>query len=68
MGVRPCKYSDRHPGGDAPRRMIGDGMRVRQGFRALGATVLTGGAADRAASCSCLPAARRGVGEQCARA
>ena len=42
MGVRPCKYSDRHPGGDAPRRMIGDGMRVRQGFRALGATVLTG--------------------------
>ena len=42
MGVRPYKYSDRHPGGDAPRRMIGDGMRVRQGFRALGATVLTG--------------------------
>ena len=42
MGVTPYKYSDRHPGGDAPRRMIGDGMRVRQGFRALGATVLTG--------------------------
>ena len=42
MGVRACKYSDRHPGGDAPRRTIGDGMRVRQGFRALGATVLTG--------------------------
>ncbi len=42
MGVKPYSYSDRHPGGDAPRRMIGDGMRVRQGFRALGATVLTG--------------------------
>ena len=42
MGVRPYSYSDRHPGGDASRRMIGDGMQVRQGFRALGATVLTG--------------------------
>ena len=43
MGMRAYKYSDRDPGGDAPpRRMIGDGMRVRQAFRALGATVLTG--------------------------
>ena len=42
MGVKPYSYSDRHPGGDAPRRTIGDRMRVRQGFRALGATVLTG--------------------------
>lgn len=42
MGVMPFGYSDRHPGGDA-RRMNGDGMRVRQGFRALVATVaLTG--------------------------
>ena len=42
MGVGGDRYSDRHPGGDAPRRMIGDGMQVRQGLRALGATVLTG--------------------------
>ncbi len=42
MGVRPYSYSDRHPGGDASRRMIGDGMQVRRGFKALGATVLTG--------------------------
>ncbi len=43
MGVRPYSYSDRHPGGDAPRRMIGDGMQVvGRGSRALGATVLTG--------------------------
>ena len=43
MGMRAYKYSDRHPGGDArPRRMIGDGMRVRRGIRALGATALTG--------------------------
>ena len=41
MGVKPCQYSDRHPGGDA-RRMIGDGMRVRQGFRATVATMLAG--------------------------
>ena len=33
MGVKPSKYSDRHPGGDA-QRMNGDGMRVRQGFKA----------------------------------
>lgn len=42
MGMRAYKYSDRDPGGEPPRRMIGDGMRVRQAFRALGATVLTG--------------------------
>src|SRR5580704_14931280 len=42
VGVRPDSYSDRHPGGDAPRRMIGDGMRVRQGIRTLVATALTG--------------------------
>ena len=41
MGVKPSKYSDRHPGGDA-QKMIGDGMRVRQGFRAAMATVLAG--------------------------
>ncbi len=42
-GVKPFRYSDRHPGGDAPGKTIGDGMRVRQGFRALLATLaLTG--------------------------
>ena len=41
MGVKPYSYSDRHPGGDA-RPMIGDGMQVRQGFRALTAMALTG--------------------------
>ena len=68
MGVKSYSYSDRHPGGDAPRRMIGDGMRVRQGFRALGATVLTiallsgaivlasaGGAGAQSASTSAAP-------------
>jgi len=44
MGVTPYSYSDRHPRGDVPRRMIGDGMRVRQGVRALVATALTGAA------------------------
>src|SRR5579863_994328 len=41
MGVKPSKYSDRHPGGDA-RRMNGDCMRVRQGFKAALAMVLAG--------------------------
>lgn len=41
MGVKPSKYSDQHSGGDA-QRMIGDGMRVRQGFKAALATVLAG--------------------------
>ena len=41
--MKACKYSDRHPGGDARRQMIGDGMQVRQGFRALIATMFTGG-------------------------
>jgi ABC-type branched-subunit amino acid transport system substrate-binding protein len=41
MGVRPSSYSDRHPGGDAPR-MIGDCMRARQGIRAALAAALTG--------------------------
>ncbi len=36
-------YSDRHPGGDATHRTNGDGMRGRQGIRALVATVFTGG-------------------------
>ncbi len=39
MGVKLFRYSDRHPGGDAPGKMIGDGMRIRQGFRAILATV-----------------------------
>ncbi len=42
MGVRPYSYSDRHSWGDARRQMIGEGMRIRHGFRALAATVLTG--------------------------
>ncbi len=41
--MKGWKYSDRHPGGDAPRRTNGDGMRVRQGIKALVATVFTGG-------------------------
>jgi hypothetical protein len=41
MGVKPCQYSDQHPGGDAQKR-IGDGMRVRQGFKAILAIVLAG--------------------------
>jgi ABC-type branched-subunit amino acid transport system substrate-binding protein len=41
MGVKPSKYSDLHPGGDA-RRMNGDGMRMRQGFKAAFATVVAG--------------------------
>jgi branched-chain amino acid transport system substrate-binding protein len=41
MGVKPYRYSDRHPGGDA-RPMIGDGMRRRHGFRTLAAMALTG--------------------------
>ena len=41
--MKACKYSDRHPGGDARRQMIGDGMQVRQGFRALITTMFTGG-------------------------
>ena len=41
MGVKPCSYSDRHPGGDA-RPMIGDGMQVRHGFKALTAAALLG--------------------------
>ena len=43
MGVKPFGYSDRHLGGDASQRRIGDGMRVGHGFRALLATAaLTG--------------------------
>jgi ABC-type branched-subunit amino acid transport system substrate-binding protein len=41
MGVKPSKYSDLHPGGDA-QRMIGDGMRVKQRIKAALATVLAG--------------------------
>jgi branched-chain amino acid transport system substrate-binding protein len=41
--MKTCRYSDGHPGGDAPRQMIGDGMRGRLGVRALMATVFTGG-------------------------
>ena len=41
MGVKPCSYSDRHPGGDA-RPTIGDGMQVRHGFKALTAMALLG--------------------------
>ncbi len=41
MGVKPSSYSDRHPGGDA-RPTIGDGMRVRYGFRALTSVALLG--------------------------
>jgi branched-chain amino acid transport system substrate-binding protein len=40
MGSRAPSYSDRHPGGDADR-MIGDGMRVGHGFKALMAAALT---------------------------
>ena len=41
--MKARKYSDGHPGGDAPRQMIGDGMQVRQGVRSLVATVFIGG-------------------------
>src|ERR1700683_4687059 len=41
MGVRPYRYSDRHPGGDTGPT-IGDGMRRRHGFRALSAMALRG--------------------------
>ena len=41
MGVKASSYSDRHPGGDA-RPTIGDGMRVRHGFKALTAAALLG--------------------------
>jgi ABC-type branched-subunit amino acid transport system substrate-binding protein len=41
--MKGWKYSDRHPRGDARRRANGDGMRVRQGIKALVATVLGGG-------------------------
>ena len=41
MGVKAYSYSDRHPGGDA-RATIGDGMRVRHGFKALTAVALMG--------------------------
>ena len=66
MGVKPSSYSDRHPGGDA-RPTIGDGMRVRHGFKALTAAALLGtmlataivttsaGAAGAAASTSSAP-------------
>ena len=43
MGVKPSKYSDLHPGGDA-RRMNGESMRVRQGIKAGLATMLAGSA------------------------
>src|SRR5579871_6399761 len=43
MGVKPSKYSDRHPGGDA-RRMNGETMRVRQGIKVRLATLLAGSA------------------------
>ena len=41
--MKGWKYSDRHPGGDARRRTNGERMRVRQGIKALVATVFTGG-------------------------
>jgi ABC-type branched-subunit amino acid transport system substrate-binding protein len=41
--MKAWKYSDRHPGGDAPRQTNGDRMRVRLGCKALVATVFTGG-------------------------
>jgi ABC-type branched-subunit amino acid transport system substrate-binding protein len=41
--MKGWKYSDRHPRGDARRWANGDGMRVRQGIKALVATVLGGG-------------------------
>src|SRR3984957_12283430 len=37
------KYSDRHPGGDAAGEANGERMRVRQGIKALVATVFSGG-------------------------
>src|SRR5215469_10661543 len=43
MGVKPSKYSDLHPGGDAGR-MNGESMRIRQGIKAGLATVLAGSA------------------------
>jgi ABC-type branched-subunit amino acid transport system substrate-binding protein len=43
MGVKPYKYSDLHPGGDA-QRMNGESMRVRQGIKVALATVLAGSA------------------------
>ena len=43
MGVKPSKYSDLHPGGDA-KRMNGESMRVRQGFKVGLATMLAGSA------------------------
>ena len=41
--MKGWKYSDPHPGGNARRRTNGDKMRVRQGIKALVATVFTGG-------------------------
>ncbi len=41
--MKARQYSDQHPGGDGPPRRIGDAMRMRQGFRALIATMFTGG-------------------------
>jgi branched-chain amino acid transport system substrate-binding protein len=43
MGVKPSKYSDLRPGGDA-RQMNGESMPVRQGIKAALATVLAGSA------------------------
>jgi branched-chain amino acid transport system substrate-binding protein len=43
MGVKPSKYSDLHPGGDA-RRMNGESMRMRQGIKVGLATMLAGSA------------------------
>src|SRR5271155_2795607 len=54
MGVRPYRYSERHPGGDA-RPTIGDGIHMRLGHRALMAVALIGtlmGAAAVTASAS----------------
>ncbi len=41
--MKSWKYSERHPGGDAAGTTNGDRMRVRQGIKALVATVFTGG-------------------------
>ncbi len=63
--MKGWKYSDRRPGGDAPGQTNGERMRARQGFKALVATVFSGGlvvsalvvapAASEAASTSSAP-------------
>ena len=66
MGVKASSYSDRHLGGDEPRK-IGDGMRTGHGSKALKAAALlgtmlaaavvttSGGAAGAAATASSAP-------------